>query len=267
MYYSYDNSINFLPAYIPPGVSHGTAVASILAAVGNNGIGSTGVAWNVGIIGCSAYNINIKDMSMDTAIACVDFCGASGSNVRIIHNSWGMDDVPFAQSLQDAFGRLDQTKISVVNAAGNKGYPLAIPTIDKNGKVVVPAGGHTVQPAMYNYKFDNFVTVGAMKSDGSNRQWEGSNYGYPVDIFAPGEQVYAMKDPNNGFIYLDGTSFAAPQVSGAIVLMLSKNKNLAPKAILQILYNSATYDNYLVDKCLANGYLNVQAALQSVPNP
>ena len=111
---------------------HGTHVAGIIGAVGNNGIGVAGVAWNVKILPCKFLDATGSGFLSD-AIACLDYVAAMkdrGVNIVATNNSWGGGS--FSQALSDAIDAQMQRGILFVAAAGNDGlegspknYPAA----------------------------------------------------------------------------------------------------------------------------------------------
>ncbi len=118
------------------GTGHGTMVAGILGAVGNNGKGVTGVAWQVQIMACKCFN-NFGVGTISSAVACLDYARANGA--RIINASWGFTN---SLALSNAFESVRSAGIIVVAAAGNSST-----NIDVN----------PTYPASYD--FDNVVSV------------------------------------------------------------------------------------------------------------
>ena len=101
-----------------------------------------------------------------------------------------------------------------------------------------------------------------------------SNYGKQLDVLAPGFQIYSTI-PNNNMGYMNGTSMAAPQVSGLAALILSLNPCLTMKEVTEIICESTqkVSTNYTQNKDYGTwnnqygyGLINVEAALKSVTN-
>jgi len=105
---------------ITDGQGHGTAVAGIIAATGNNGIGITGVMWQA-----SLMSLRVLDSTgtgdVAHAVEAIDFAVSHGA--QVINCSWGTDEASAA--LKDAIARAAQHDVVVVAGAGNSGRSLA----------------------------------------------------------------------------------------------------------------------------------------------
>lgn len=177
---------------------HGTHVAGILAATGNNGFGVAGMNWNVNILPVRCVNSG----GSGTELMCADaIMWAADSDAQII-----------SMSLQYYTGS-DDLRDAVIYAAGQ-------------GKMLVAASG--------NFQFAGTVAYPArfpqcMGVAGTNRfggLYFGSNSGAEVDVSAPGQDVFSLwKD--SGFNSLSGTSMATPHVSGLATLIMSRNPTLS----------------------------------------
>jgi subtilisin family serine protease len=83
------------------------------------------------------------------------------------------------------------------------------------------------------------ITVGA--TDKYDRAASFTNYGCPVNIFAPGVSIKsASRYSNNGYTHKSGTSMAAPLVSGAAAMILSVNPSFTPKQVMEELISQST---------------------------
>ncbi len=162
---------------------HGTAVAGTIAAVGNNGLGTAGVAWTTKIMALRAGDQTLDTADIDEAIQyAIDMKLDYGVNVVAINASFGGPDYnPVEKNLIDAAGAAG---IVFCAAADNQGQNIEIPR-------------YTRYPAAYTCS--NIISVGA--SDPSDERAYFSNYGATsVDLFAPGETILAtaMRD---GYYY------------------------------------------------------------------
>ncbi|MCA8331663.1 S8 family serine peptidase [Burkholderia cepacia] len=154
-------------------------------------------------------------------------------------------------------------------------FQQAIDDVSAQGEVVVVAAGndgHSIadqQPANYR----GVIAVGA--SDRNAMRAPFSDFGSNVLLSAPGVDILTTSNDgattpnNNTYGYVYGTSLAAPQVSGAIVLMLSVNGSLAASSIKQALAASANAPAASAGmSCAArpagNGILDVAAALNLI---
>ena len=182
---------------------HGTHVAGTIAA-NLNGSGTVGVAPGVKIMALKFID-DVDDCGMDDqAIEAIDYAADNGAT--LINASWG------------GTGRnqvLDQTiadsGLLFIAASGNAGLDLDAPGID-------------FYPAESNAS--NIVTVGAIDQHGELTTF--TNYGATaVDLFAPGFNILSTFPDQTGcnpcYAWSNGTSMAAPHVTGIAALALSKS--------------------------------------------
>jgi len=217
---------------------HGTSVAGVLGAVGNNDKGVTGVAWQVQIMACKCFN-NLGIGSVSSVVAGMDYAQTNGAH--IINASWGF---PASLALSNAVYSLRDSNIIVVAASGNTATDIDV---------------NPTYPASYH--FDNIVTVA--DTTRTDTLATASNFGATsVHLAAPGEQIYTTWSPNDYFYTTQsGTSFAAPYVSGALALLLSKFPAEPYPQIIARLLNATDPLPALAGKCVTGGRLNLHNAL------
>lgn len=216
--------------YQIPNVAHGTNVAGIIGAKGNNNIGIAGITggYNNSGVTIMAYNSLIPNTSTTYFHQAINNAVNNGAN--IINCSIKTITSTSAQAaLQYAYN---------------------------NGVIVVcSSGNENTNTLSFPASYLNTIAVGASTSN--DLRWtdtdiytgivEGSNYGNGLDIVAP--VSFYTTDLSGGYTYLGGTSAAAPVVSGTIALMLSVNSSLTPTQIRNILRKTAkkltsyTYNN------------------------
>jgi thermitase len=223
---------------------HGTHVAGIIGAVGNNNVGVTGVNWTANIMALKVLDATGTGTTAD-AIKAIEFAikakaalGADG-NVRILNASWG--GPTFSQSLDDEIRVANNAEMLFVASAGSN---------SSNNDTVGHYPSSSAAP--------NVVSVAALDNSGQLASY--SNYGASsVDLGAPGSSTFSTL-PNNAYDYLTGTSMAAPFVSGAAALVLSVCP--ANTATLKShLLNSTRPVTSLTGKTVSGGRLDVGNAV------
>ena len=183
---------------------HGTQVAGVLGAVGNNGIGIAGAAWRTTILPVK-WTDSTGRGSTSRLIRALDWAlqaKAAGVNVRVVNDSAVFSGTSFSQALSDELDKLAANNILFVTAAGN----------NKNDNDITPK---------YPCSYGKTNEVCAAATDQRDRLASFSNWGATkVDLAAPGKNILTTV-PGGGYGYTKGTSFAAPLVAGAAALALS----------------------------------------------
>src|SRR4030042_5959750 len=220
---------------------HGTHVAGTIGAVGNHNNGVAGVSWGAKIM---ALNFTAADGSGSTsdAIKCIEYANAKGAHV--INNSWGGGS--YSQALKDA---IDASPAVVVCASGNDGF---------NNDVI------SHYPS--NYSSSNLIAVAA--TDQNDNPAYFSNYGFAlVDVAAPGVNILSIFN-NGGYGYKNGTSMAAPHVSGLAALLWGRswpsnaeNRILTASDIVQRIIQTVDPLPSLSGKTASGGRINAFKAL------
>lgn len=228
-------------------LSHGTAVTGIINASFNNNLGISSVAPKCKVLVLRAFDAEGYGEEDDVANAIL--YGIS-NGVRIFNFSFG--DYIFSNLLRDVIKFAYSKNVTIVCSAGNDGsdrlhYPSA---------------------------YDEVISVGA--SDVTDSKASFSSYGETVDIFAPGFQnlttVRVGKGStsyNGDYDKLNGTSFAAPIVTGVAGLLLSKNPNLTNEEIRGILVATTSLmpGQTQWDHIRSSGRVNALTAIQNFNNP
>lgn len=215
-----------------PDALHGTHVGGIVGSVRGNKLGGDGVCENVKLIALRAVP-NGDEFDKDIALA-IRYAVDNGA--QVINMSFGKAYSPLAKDVFDAFAYADSKGVLLVHAAGNDAKDI---DIEPN-----------FPTSMYEYqtkKFDHFLTIGAStrfatvkKQDFGNLAASFSNFGQiGVDVFAPGFEIYNAI-PDNKYMTLQGTSMAAPMVSGAAAFLKSYFPKLSMKEIKDILLSTVT---------------------------
>ena len=217
--------------------NHGTAVASVLAAEGNNGIGMAGICWRADVVAIE------YDYRPPTLIAGLDAAIAAGC--RIICVAWGseLNDA----SVLAAFLRVRDAGLLVVCSTLNDPSDMDAHAPD--------------YPSSWG--LENVVTVTSSTRDGQIYSWaaRGSN---SVHLAAPGRLIPVCV-PGGNYRYWSGTSYAAPLVAGAAALYWSQHPEVAATQVKRALLATVT-KSPAFNATISGGMLNLGALLQS-PKP
>ena len=244
------NAISDDPRYIRPGdpnddEGHGTHVSGTIGAVGDNGIGVTGVNWTTRIMGLKFLSSSGGGYDSD-AVACIDYAvmmKQRGVNVRALNASWGGPGG--SPALKEAISRAGQAGILFVAAAGND-------ALDNDT--------HQSTPATFN--LPNLIAVAA--TDGMDRLAWFSNYGRnSVHVAAPGVDILSTVPlfPGHGYAFMDGTSMATPHVTGLAALILSAMPELGTQELKNLIMSSV--DPIPGLPVISGGRVNAARALDS----
>jgi subtilisin family serine protease len=226
---------------------HGSHVAGIIGAVGNNGVGVVGVCWAVKLMALKFINSQGQGNVSD-AITCINF--AVSHYAKVINFSWG-DPTWNSQALHDAIVAAGNAGVIFVAAAGNLAQ-----NIDYN----------TYYPA--SYSLPNLITVAA--TDRRDQLGSYSSYGpSTVSLGAPGDAIYSCwNGSDSSYQFNSGTSMATPVVAGACALLWATYPNESYADIIHRVMWYVTPLPGLAGKCVSGGRLNLQAAMQaSSPTP
>ena len=224
-------------------VGHGTEVAGIVGASGDNEIGVSGVCWDTDLVSIKVANQN-GGVDEDAIADAINY--ATLNNIPIINISiaggYYNSDIDEAILFYPGL---------VVCAAGNWGVNL-----DDDFFNI-----HAYPACLVNYKI---ISVG--NSTTSDAKATNSNYGMTsVDLFAPGTTIMTTTPGDYGCD--SGTSFAAPMVSGVAALLLSIDPTLTTLQLKNAIMNGVDTISGLYYYCLSSGRLNAyKAALNVIPS-
>ena len=231
----------------PCAVGHGTFVAGVVGAVGDNGLDVAGVAWKVSILDVAASDpVRCGTFADSAVLAGINY--AVAQRVDVINLSLGAPGDACPTSFQTAIDDARSKGITVVAAAGNE--QLQFP-----GLTSVPASCNGV------------LSVGAVGQSSAHSGY--SNANAYVDLVAPGGDT----DSGNGAILStvrgggtaaeEGTSFASPYVAGTIALMKSVRPTLTPAQIELILEGTTQGAPATHSNAMGWGVVNVAAAVSA----
>jgi subtilisin family serine protease/N-acetylneuraminic acid mutarotase len=251
------------------GGGHGTAMAGIIGAVGNNGRGMTGINWQTRIM--ALRFANASGGTVDNAITCINYALSQHSKEgapMVLTLGWAQNpSYTWNNSLHDALRIAQDSGVLVVAAAGNNNedndiFPNYPSSYNHDPKDF---------PAVASITPDNIISVGG--SDQFDRKETNSSYGMAtVDLFAPDKDIVCTVTPpatptpppiHTSYGSGTGTSFAAAHVAGACALLWNRYPDKDWKQIKALVMNGAE-DGLAQDFraiCVTEGRLNLVNSL------
>jgi hypothetical protein len=190
---------------------HGTHVAGIIGAVGNNGVGVAGVNWTSSIMAVKWLDSESAGSTSDllSALQMVVTAKQAGVNVRVVNDSSSFPGTASSQALESEISTLGANNILFVTAAGNSGE-------DDDTTPRYPC----------SYDLANEICVAASDQNDQLPSW--ADYGpSSVDLAAPGNNIYSTLcstcagQGGASYGFISGASMSAAEVSGAAALILS----------------------------------------------
>ncbi|MGZ3774596.1 MAG: S8 family peptidase [Pseudobdellovibrionaceae bacterium] len=218
---------------------HGTHVAGIIAADPQNGT-IEGMAPQAQIIPAQFISSDGSG-SLGDAVLALQYAASRGA--KIINASWG--GAPCVASLRNTFTELQNKGILVIVAAGNDGRDIDV---------------YPEFPAAFDIATQ--ITVAASSVTDFMTSWSNSGF-QNVHVAAPGEHILSTT-PNNTTAYMDGTSMAAPFVSGAAALLWSAQPKATAQQIKDAILKSVDVNPGHEFKVKTKGRINVQKALETL---
>lgn len=226
------------------GKFHGTFVAGMAGAVGDNSTGIAGAAWDASLMALqsdSGLNSNV--------VRSIDYAIANGA--KVINASWG--NYVSSQAIFDAVRRAESAGVLFVTAAGNDGANL------DGSSIFFFNRESDFYPSEYSRTLSNVLTVGSINRSGQP-SWFTNYSPSAVQIAAPGEDVLSTV-PGSGYASDSGTSFAAPLVAGAAALVWAQDPEMTYLDVKNILLETAKPEN--LDR-FGHGSLDMAAAMRRV---
>lgn len=245
---------------------HGTHVSGTIGAVGNNGLGVTGVAWHVQLMPLKFIGTDASGQasgSTHNAVRAIDYAIKQkklGINVRVINASW--DGPNPSQGLKDAITAAGNAGILFVCAAGNsEGGPGL--DMDVPGQADYPGAWNTLPTV---------ISVSAVDKNDNLAGY--SEYGHSsVTVAAPGGANVSLTEgvlstlPGNSYGPDAGTSMASPHVAGIAVLLADHEPGLTAAQIKQRIMSTAQPVLGLASKVNSSGRADAYLALTNQTAP
>lgn len=183
---------------------HGTHVAGIAAAVGNNGIGISGIAWEADLVGIQVLNDEGYGPT-STLVQGIAYANSIGANIL----NMSLSSSSKSEILEEAIGSAEANDSIIVASAGNE-----YSNIDS--------------PGVYPASFPNDAIISVSASTRGGKKADFSNSGTTaVDLAAPGSYIYSTFPVEKGsYKTMSGTSMSAPMVSGTLALLQAHSPHL-----------------------------------------
>jgi hypothetical protein len=220
---------------------HGTSVAGIIGAAGNDALGVPGVSHAVSLMSVKFLRANGSGSVFDSARV-IDYAAAAGADV--INASYGGGG---GTADADAVARAEMLGVVFVAAAGNDG-------VDNDVTPHYPS----------SHPNANVIAVAATDHDDERAVWnatQSSNYGaVSVDLAAPGKGNWTTAN-GGGYRLFAGTSAAAPHVTGAVALLLAQKPGLGVADVRAHLLNGVDTLSAWSGLVASGGRLDVAGSL------
>lgn len=240
------------------GEHHGTLVAGVIGAAGNNGEGIAGASWNVRIMPLRVLDSGGFGSTLSVEEA-IDYAVANGAD--IINISFSGPN--YSQLLADALWNAHQAGVLIVAAAGNEG------DTEQGGDM----NQFPAYPACYKGPNNEPIVLAVASTDRQDRISSFSNFGSTcISLSAPGESFYTTQIHRPVFegyeeAYGDGwfgSSMSAPLVSGVAALVISMLPDATPSQVRDVLVDHAEdidHLNFLFIGQIGSGRLDAAASL------
>jgi len=227
-----------------PNSFHGTRMAGIIGARGNNNLGTTGVCWNVSMY--FAKMVTVTMVSGERVYGTNDgwvvdaFTWFSNQGVSIVNWSWTW---PATQTIKDAIAMYNGL---LCISAGNSGANI---------------GGHSTNAGINRLPNENIICVASLTKDGLNLRPD-SNYNViSVDLAGPGTDTYTTSGAS-GYILANGqTSRATAYVAGVAALIKSASPDYTTAQIKAAILDNVDVCDGLVGYVSTGGRLNAYHAI------
>lgn len=243
---------------------HGTHVAGIVGAIGNNNTGIAGTCWDVNLISLKITKNGSNEILVGNLVNAINY--AQENDIEILNLSASLAGNKDYQNNHSALKEaLDNFEGLFICSAGNQ-------LINVDGALNESEGSFStwkIYPSTYTN--ENIMTVAATTNNDIlwtfNGQ-QGSNYGpVSIDLAAPGDEIcstFIGETDDSYYKSWSGTSMAAPYVTGVAALIKSKYPGISPYGIKKAILDSVDIVPALNGKVKTSGRLNAYQALLAV---
>jgi len=217
---------------------HGTACAGVIGGVGNNGLGITGINWNVSIMCLKIHN----DQGISTAADVIEATHYAIENgAHITSNSYGNREDKAYPAVREAIESANLAGLLCVFACGNQGVDTDITPF---------------YPACHDN--DNIISVTATdKNDKQHYSWGRET----VDMAGCSPQITTTRPGNEYTHMFNGTSAACPHVAGVAALVWGNEPSLTQIDVKNRLMDTVRPVPSLIGMCVTEGTVNAYNAL------
>lgn len=220
---------------------HGTAVAGIIAAEGNNRHGITGIMWQASLMSLRILDKNGTG-DIAAAVEAIDYATSNGA--QVINCSWGTGGAA-SHALREAIKRAGERGVIVVTSAGNTSHDI-----------------ETFAHYPASYDLPNLLVVAATDHTDSLARF--SNWGAThVSIAAPGQRMLTIK-PGGDFQTLSGTSLSASLVTAIAGLIKSLRPWLSAEQTREVILRGARNVQSLSGKVACQGVVSAAGAAEAL---
>ncbi|MEM4440908.1 MAG: S8 family serine peptidase [Desulfurococcaceae archaeon] len=230
---------------------HGTHVAGIIGAVGNNGVGIAGINWQVSVMACKFLRSSGSGTLFDE-VECLNYVKnmkQRGYNIVAVNASYG--SYSSSSTEKYAIQELRNVGVLMVAAAGNE---------SKNND-----GRFKSYPCSYSTSLDNVICVAA--TDSGDNLASFSNYGVnTVHVGAPGVNILSTI-PSSNYASWSGTSMATPHVAGLCALVKAKFPSYSYVNIKNAILNNVDQVPSLSNKVSTGGRINAYKSVSNGDSP
>ena len=213
-------------------VGHGTCVAGVIGAIGDNGIGIAGINWNARIM---PVKVDDTTGTIITTKVAEGIIWAADNGAKVINLSLG--------SMSDS-----DTRRNAIDYAYKKGCAI-----------FAASGNDGVNGVYYPARYDNVMAVGST-NNGVSRMLS-SNYGAGLDVVGVGSRLTTTSS-SGGYVSISGTSFATPQAAGLASLILAIRPTSTPNEIYDFIRQGAKPLNGGYNEQTGYGVIDVGKTLQ-----
>lgn len=241
--------------FLNPGSFHGTHVAGILGAQGDDGFGISGISQDVSIISVMIFDEGgyTDAISIMAGYDYISSLLAEGFNITAINQSWGGGGYLDLESNQR------YVEVMTMFAMDHASYGAL--WVVSAGNDASDRDGLPFYSYPNNIQSPNIITVAS--TDDADMLSDFSDYGVrTVDLGAPGTDILSTLPGGWGF--LSGTSMAAPHVTGAIALAKAQHPNESGMDLMARILSTTDEQSDLVGVVGEGGRLNANAALNPI---